>query len=79
MCSNASSSRQAKAAAADVAARLAQAIDEYAAAADHLGSDGKAPEPDLSGRLAALWGMLTDADPELADLAARYARSERES
>jgi hypothetical protein len=54
----------------DVAARLARAIDDYAAAALH---SGEAADPDIAGRLAALWAMLTDADPELAARAARYA------
>ena len=35
---------------------------------------GAATEPDLAERLAALWAILTDSDPELAASAARYAR-----
>ena len=59
-------------AAADVALQLAEAIDECAAAARGAsGADG----PDLSGRLAAIWAMLADADPDLAVSTARYARS----
>ena len=54
---------------ADVAARLARAIDECAAAARH--EDGSA-EPDFDLRLAAVWAILAAADPELAALAARY-------
>jgi hypothetical protein len=70
MSSNASSPTQGEAATADVAAQLASAIDECAAAARRSGG---AAEPDLCGRLATMWAMLTDADPELAACAARYA------
>jgi len=70
--SNASSPGQADAADADVAARLASAIEECAAAARR---SGEAVEPAVSERLAALWAMLTDADPELAARMARYAGS----
>jgi hypothetical protein len=70
MRSNASSTGPA--AAADVATQLAWAIDDCAAAAlDPAG----AANPDLARRLAAAWSMLTDADPELAARAARYAGS----
>ena len=55
-----------------MAERLARAIDECAAAAY---DPGWAAEPELAGRLAALWAMLTDADPDLADRAARYSGS----
>lgn len=72
MCSNASSPGQDGAAAAEVAAQLASAIDECAVAAHHPAG---AAEPDLAGRLAAVWAMLTAADPELAAIAARYTRS----
>ena len=72
MCSNASRPGPAGAAAAEVAAQLASAIDECASAARRSGG---AAEPDLSGRLAEIWAMLADADPELAARAARYAGS----
>ena len=55
---------------ADVAARLARAIDDCAALVRHPSA---ASEPDLAERLATLWTMLTDADPELAARAAKYA------
>jgi hypothetical protein len=72
MCSNVSLPRQAGSSIADVAAQLAWGIDECAAAAR---SAGGAAEPDLAGRLAALWAMLTNADPELAKCTARYSGS----
>jgi hypothetical protein len=72
MSSNASSPGKSPAATVDVAAQLANAIDECAAAAR---SSGGAAEPDLCGRLATMWAMLTDADPELAACTARYAGS----
>jgi hypothetical protein len=58
--------------AANVATQLAWAIDECAAAAL---DPGGAANPDLARRLAAAWAVLTDADPELAARAARYAGS----
>jgi len=72
MCSKGEPPGQATTRAADVAERLARAIDECAAAAY---DPGWAAEPELAGRLAALWAMLTDADPDLADRAARYSGS----
>jgi hypothetical protein len=69
MSSNASSPGRIAAPAADVVAELATAIEEYAATASDPAATAR---PDLAGRLAALWAMLTDADPELAVLAARY-------
>ena len=72
MCSRGNSRGQATTRAAEVAERLARAIDECAAAAY---DPGWAAEPELGGRLAAMWAMLTDADPDLADRAARYAGS----
>ena len=72
MCSSVSSPGGLKGAAAEVAAKLAGAIDECAAAAH---SSGGAEGPDLTTRLAAMWAMLTDADPELAACTARYSRS----
>ena len=72
MCSDVSAPRRAGDGAAEVAARLASAIDECAAAAYHQAGTA---EPDLTGRLAAMWSMLTAADPELAACTARYVRS----
>jgi len=72
MCSRGDSRRQATTRAAEVADRLARAIDECAAATYN---PGWAAEPDVASRLAAMWAMLTDADPDLADRAARYAGS----
>jgi 2-oxo-4-hydroxy-4-carboxy--5-ureidoimidazoline (OHCU) decarboxylase len=72
MCSSTSAARDTTARAADVAAQLTRAIDECAEAARRPGS---AAEPDLAGRLAAMWAILTDADPELAACTARYAGS----
>lgn len=69
MCSNASPPDHGAARPADVAAQLARAIDDCAAVA--LDPDGAA-KPALAGRLAALWGMLTAADPDLAARTARY-------
>ena len=70
MCSNASPPRRVETAAADVAAQLARAIDQCVAAGSHPGG---AAETDLTRCLAALWAILTDADPELAACTARYA------
>jgi hypothetical protein len=57
---------------ADLATRLAAAIDELAAAA---GTDQEAADSDLAERLARAWAMITAADPELAARTARYSRS----
>jgi hypothetical protein len=72
MCSTASSPGQVTTGTADVAERLARAIDECAAAARQAAG---AADADVAGRLAAIWGILTESDPELADRAARYAGS----
>jgi hypothetical protein len=72
MCSNGGAAGPAGAVTAEIAARLASAIDECAAAAQRSGG---AAEPDVSGRLAAMWALLTEADPELAALTARYTGS----
>jgi hypothetical protein len=72
MCSNGGATGPAGAAAAEIAAQLASAIEECAAAAQRSGG---AAEPDVAGRLAAIWAMLTEADPQLAALTARYTRS----
>jgi hypothetical protein len=72
MCSRGDPRGQATTWATEVAERLARVIDECAAAAS---DPGWAAKPELAGRLAAIWGILTDADPDLADRAARYAGS----
>jgi hypothetical protein len=61
MCSNES--------VADLGARLGTAIDEIAAA---VAADQRA-DPEVAARLAAAWALIADADPELADRAARYS------
>jgi hypothetical protein len=66
MCSNAC---QHEAPPPAVAAVLAQAIDELAAAA----SAGDYAE--LTARLASTWAMITAADPELAARTEKYSRS----
>jgi hypothetical protein len=72
MCSNVRPSGRAVRPEADVAARLAAAIDELAAAA---GTDQDSAESDLAQRLARAWSIITAADPELAARTARYSRS----
>jgi len=52
-----------------VAAVLAQAIDELAAAAS-AGDDAQ-----LAARLAGTWAMITAADPELAARTEKYSGS----
>jgi hypothetical protein len=50
--------------------RIGMAIDELAAdslAADHAGSD-----PGMQDRLARIWAMITELDPELARRVPRY-------
>jgi hypothetical protein len=58
--------------AADLAVRLAAAIDSLAAAGAE--NDGIA-DGDLPARLAGAWAMIAAADPELAARTARYSRS----
>jgi hypothetical protein len=58
--------------AADLAVRLAAAIDSLAAAGAE--DDGMAGE-DLAARLAGAWAMIAAVDPELAARTARYSRS----
>jgi len=53
------------------------AIDRIAAAIDQLASDvqdasTEASEGELTTRIAALWQMVSDLDPELARRARRY-------
>lgn len=66
MCSNASLPDPA----ADLATRLAAAIDDLAAAGDDYDD---AAQRDLAVRLASAWAMITAADPELASRTARYS------
>jgi hypothetical protein len=47
--------------------RLAEAIEQLDA------DRGSADSSDLEARVAAIWAMVGDIDPELARLAARYA------
>ncbi|MGO8960149.1 MAG: hypothetical protein ACLQFR_22675 [Streptosporangiaceae bacterium] len=68
MCSNTSPTSPRDPSPADLAARLSGAIDELAAAV----SRGDFGCSQLAERLARTWGMITDADPELASRAARY-------
>jgi hypothetical protein len=54
------------------------AIDRIAAAIDQLASDAQGAkagsgEEELTARIAALWDMVSDLDPELARRARRYA------
>ena len=60
-----------------VCSTTGDAIDRIAAAIDQLASDardanGEASEAELTGRVAALWQMVSDLDPELARRARRY-------
>ena len=51
-----------------VCSNTGDAIDRLAAAIDQLASDvhGDASEPELAARVAGLWQMVSDLDPELA-------------
>jgi len=54
------------------------AIDRIAAAIDQLASDARdatagVSEEELTSRIATLWRMVSDLDPELARRARRYA------
>jgi hypothetical protein len=57
---------------ADIATRLAAAINELAAAAT---GDQDAAGGNLAERLARAWATIVAADPELAARTARYSRS----
>jgi hypothetical protein len=57
--------------AADLAARLAAAIDALASADT---DDEDIAGSDLAARLASAWAMITATDPELAARMARYSR-----
>ena len=57
---------------------MGDAIELVAAAIDQLASDaqtarGTADSDDLAVRVASLWRMIGDLDPELARRAQRYA------
>jgi hypothetical protein len=51
-----------------VCSNTGDAVDRLAAAIDQLASDarGDASDPELAARLAGLWQMVSDLDPELA-------------
>jgi hypothetical protein len=60
-----------------VCSNTGDAIDRIAAAIDQLASDAKdakagTGEAELATRLATLWQMVSDLDPELARRARRY-------
>jgi hypothetical protein len=57
---------------ADLATRLAAAIEELAAAAS---AEQDAAGADVAERLARAWAMIAAADPELAARTARYSPS----
>jgi hypothetical protein len=64
-----------------VCSTTGDAIDRIAAAIDQLASDarsarGTAGESELTARVAALWLMVSDLDPELARRTLRYAAPE---
>jgi hypothetical protein len=69
MCSIGSEAAAAEPAQTDLAARLARAIDDLAAAA--AAGDGEDGQ-DVAGLLARAWAMVADADPQLAARTARY-------
>ncbi len=50
------------------------ALRRVAEAIDQLDADRKSADPaDLEARIAAVWAMVGDIDPELARLTFRYA------
>jgi hypothetical protein len=55
-------------------ARISEAIDQLAADAAS-GADGDAEQS--AGRLAAIWAMLAEADPGLAQRLPGYARGDQ--
>jgi hypothetical protein len=57
-----------------VCSNTGDAVDRLAAAIDQLASDvrGSASEPELAARVADLWQMVSDLDPELARRARGY-------
>jgi hypothetical protein len=61
-----------------VCSSTGDAIERVAAAIDQLASDaqaarGKVGSDELAVRVASLWRMISDLDPELARRAQRYA------
>lgn len=70
MCSSVSPSARLAGPAARLAALLTVAIDDCAAA---VRQPGAAAEPEFARRVAAVWAILADADPDLAARAARYS------
>jgi hypothetical protein len=57
---------------------IEDAIDRIAAAIDQLAADArdKAGEPELTTRVAELWQMISDLDPELARRRQGYTASD---
>jgi hypothetical protein len=51
-----------------VCSNTGDAVDRLAAAIDQLARDvhGDASDPELAARVAVLWQMVSDLDPELA-------------
>lgn len=47
-------------------------IDEVAAAADAAASGDGSADEEVAARLAAAWALIAEADPKLAERAARY-------
>jgi hypothetical protein len=58
-----------------VCSNVGDAVDRVTAAIDQLARDahGDASEPELAARVAGLWQMISDLDPELARRARGYA------
>ena len=56
---------------------MGDAVDRIAAAIDQLATDvqDKASQPEMTMRVADLWQMISDLDPELARRALGYATS----
>jgi hypothetical protein len=51
------------------------ALQRVAEAIDRLEADRQSTDPaDLEARVAAVWSMVTEIDPELARLASRYQK-----
>lgn len=71
MCSNAAPGSAPRSSRNDLADRLGAAIEELAAEA---GSGRQPPDQDIAARLAAAWALVAEADPELAERTAGYAR-----
>ena len=57
-----------------VCSNTGDAVDRLAAAIDQLANDarGDASDPELAARVAGLWQMVSDLDPELARRAQGY-------